>query len=234
VQQAGGKLQVVFIKELMAALPDAQIYVMYGQTEATARLSYLPPDLLENKLGSIGRGIPGVKLSVLNEAGETVKPGEVGEITAWGGNISPGYLEEPDANAEKFHSGYLRTGDLAKVDEDGFIYVVDRKDDFIKCLGHRVSSQEIEANVLQIPDVVSAAAIGVPDDVQGEAIVVFATLRNKTTTTTEDVIAYCRQNLARHMMPKEVIFIDNLPMNAHGKVVKAKLKELVARKISSH
>jgi long-chain acyl-CoA synthetase len=231
VQQAGGKLQVVFIKELMAALPEAQIYVMYGQTEATARLSYLPPHLLETKLGSIGRGIPGVRLSVINENGDPVTSGEVGEIMAWGKNISPGYLEEPEASAEKFCSGYLRTGDLATVDEDGFIYVVDRKDDFIKCLGHRVSSQEIESNVLQIPDVVSAAAIGVPDDIQGEAIVVFATLRKKATITVEDVIAHCRQNLARHMVPKEVVFIDALPMNAHGKVVKAKLKEITAHKI---
>jgi acyl-coenzyme A synthetase/AMP-(fatty) acid ligase len=187
--------------------------------------------LLETKLGSIGRGIPGVRLSVLDEAGDPVKPGEVGEITAWGKNISPGYLEEPDASAEKFRSGCLHTGDLATVDEDDFIFVVDRKDDFIKCLGHRVSSQEIEANVLQIPEVVSAAAIGVPDDVQGEAIMVFATLKKKATTTADEVITHCRLSLARHMVPKEVVFIDSLPMNAHGKVVKAKLKEMAAQKI---
>ncbi len=227
IQQAGGKLPVVFIKELMAAQPEAQIYVMYGQTEATARLSYLPPQLLESKLGSIGRGIPGVRLSVLDEAGLPVNPGEVGEIMAWGENISPGYLDEPEASAEKFCSGCLHSGDLATVDEDGFIYIVDRKSDFIKCLGHRVSSQEIEADVLQIPQVVSAAAIGVPDDIQGEAIVVFATVQKNTTLTQEDIIAYCRQHMARHMVPKEVVFIDSLPMNAHGKVVKAKLKEMV-------
>jgi long-chain acyl-CoA synthetase len=227
VQQAGGKLPVVFIKELMTALPESQIYVMYGQTEATARLSYLPPELLEAKLGSIGRGIPGVYLSVLNEAGNPVKPGEVGEIIARGENVSPGYLDEPEASAEKFGSGCLHTGDLATVDEDGFIYVVDRKSDFIKCLGHRVSSQEVEADVLQIPEVVSAAAIGVPDEVQGEAIVVFATVKKNTALTQDDVIAYCRQHMARHMVPKEVIFIDSLPMNAHGKVVKSKLKEMI-------
>jgi long-chain acyl-CoA synthetase len=228
IQQAGGKLQTVFIRELMAALPEAQIYVMYGQTEATARLSYLPPELLRAKLGSIGKGIPGVRLSVLNEAGDPVKPDEVGEIMAWGENISPGYLNEPEASTGKFVSGCLHTGDLATVDNDGFIYVVDRKDDFIKCLGHRVSSQEVEAHVLQVPDIVSAAAIGIPDDVQGEAIVVYATLKKKATITTEDVMAHCRQSMARHMVPKEVIFIDSLPMNAHGKVIKAKLKEMVA------
>jgi long-chain acyl-CoA synthetase len=228
IQQAGGKLQTVFIQELMAALPEAQIHVMYGQTEATARLSYLPPELLRAKLGSIGKGIPGVRLAVLNEAGDPVKPDEVGEIMAWGENISPGYLNEPEASIGKFVSGCLHTGDLATVDSDGFIYVVDRKDDFIKCLGHRVSSQEVEAHVIQIPDIVSAAAIGVPDDVQGEAIIVFATLKKKSTITTEDVMAHCRQSMARHTIPKQVIFIDSLPMNAHGKVIKAKLKEVVA------
>jgi acyl-CoA synthetase (AMP-forming)/AMP-acid ligase II len=227
IQQAGGKLPVVFIKELMAALPEAQIYIMYGQTEATARLSYLPPELLESKLGSIGQGIPGVRLSVLNEAGYPVKPSEVGEIMAWGENVSPGYLNEPEASAEKFSSGCLHTGDLATIDEDGFIYIVDRKSDFIKCLGHRVSSQDIEADILQITDVVSAAAIGVPDDVQGEAIIVFVTVKKNTTLAQDDIIAYCRQHMARHMVPKEVIFVDSLPLNAHGKVVKAKLREMV-------
>ena len=228
VQQAGGKLQTVFIRELIAALPKAQIYVMYGQTEATARLSYLPPGLLQTKLGSIGRGIPGVRLAVVNEAGAPVQPDEVGEINAWGENISPGYLNEPEASSGKFVHGCLRTGDLATVDSEGYIYVVDRKDDFIKCLGHRVSSQEVEAHVLQLPDVVSAAAIGVPDDVQGEAIIVFATLKKNATINTEAVLAHCRQSMARHMIPKNVILIDSLPMNAHGKVIKAKLREMVA------
>ena len=154
VQQAGGKLPVVFIQELRDALPEAQVFVMYGQTEATARLSYLSPSLLDEKMGSIGRGIPGVELRVVSEEDQLVKPGEVGEIIATGDNISPGYYKDPGATAEKFIGGSLRTGDLAKVDEEGFIYIVDRKSDFIKSLGHRVSSQEIEARILQLPEVV--------------------------------------------------------------------------------
>jgi long-chain acyl-CoA synthetase len=142
VQQAGGKLPVVFIKELMAALPEAQIYIMYGQTEATARLSYLPPKLLSSKIGSIGRGIPGVQLKVIGNDGLPVKPGGIGEIYAWGDNISPGYYNDPKASAEKFIGGALHTGDLATVDEDGFLYIIDRKSDFIKVMGHRVSSQK--------------------------------------------------------------------------------------------
>ena len=138
MQQAGGKLHGVLIEELVAAKPNAKVYVMYGQTEATARLSYLPPEELSRKLGSIGKGIPGVTLRVVGEDGEPVKPGEVGEIIAGGANISPGYLNDPATSAEKFKDGELHTGDLATVDEDGFIFVVDRKDDFIKCWGYRV------------------------------------------------------------------------------------------------
>jgi long-chain acyl-CoA synthetase len=225
VQQAGGKLQVVFIRELMEALPEAEIYVMYGQTEATARLSYLPPSLLNEKIGSIGKGIPGVKLSVQDEYGNPVKPGEVGEIIAEGDNISPGYYNDPEANAEKFISVNLHTGDLAKLDEDGFIYIVDRKSDFIKSLGHRVSSQEIEARILQIPEVVTAAAIGVPDDLQGEAIRVFVTLKSRAEITPEEIILYCKQHLARHMVPKDVVVVDRLPINAHGKIIKSVLRD---------
>jgi long-chain acyl-CoA synthetase len=229
VQQAGGKLAVVLIEELMAALPDAEIYIMYGQTEATARLSYLSPSLLRTKLGSIGKGIPGVELCVIGESGAEVKAGEVGEIIARGDNVCPGYLDEPEASAQKFVDGALHTGDLATVDEDGFIYVVDRQSDFIKSYGHRVSSQQVEACVLELQDVVAAAAIGEPDLVRGEAIKVFAVLRAGAKLTSEEIIAHCAQGLARHMVPKEVVFIDRLPTNPHGKIVKAELRKLAAQ-----
>jgi len=226
VQQAGGKLPNVFIKELHAALPHTQIFVMYGQTEATARLSYLPPEMLETKLGSIGKGIPGVTLKVLTDSGEPIAPGLVGEIIASGENISPGYLNDPEASVEKFVDGELYTGDLATVDDDGYIFIVDRKSDFIKSLGHRVSSQEIEAKILKIPDVVSAAAIGVPDNIVGEAIKVFVVLQKNASVTTDSILDYCRQNMARHMVPKEIVILDKLPMNAHGKFVKSELRKL--------
>lgn len=225
VQQAGGKLPNVFIEELVAALPHAKIFVMYGQTEATARLSYLPPKMLDTKLGSIGKGIPGVTLKVLKDSGKPVKPGDVGEIIASGDNISPGYLFDPDATAEKFKAGELYTGDLATIDEDGYIYIVDRKGDFIKSLGHRVSSQEIEAKILKIPEVVSTAAVGVPDDISGEAIKVFVVLQKKAKITTDFILDYCRQNMARYMVPKEIVILDKLPMNAHGKFVKSELRK---------
>lgn len=225
IQQAGGKLSPILIEELTQCRPQTKIFIMYGQTEATARLSYLPPELLQTKLGSIGRGIPGVTLSVLNEAGEAVKPNEVGEIIARGRNISPGYFNEPKVNAEKFVDGALYTGDMATVDEDGFIYIVDRKSDFIKSYGNRVSSQEVEACIMEIKDVVAAATVGVPDPVRGEAIRAFVVLRAKATVTENDIIAHCMQHLARYMVPRDVIFIQSLPTNQHGKVIKSELRK---------
>lgn len=224
IQQAGGKLPVVLIKELMAVLPETQIFVMYGQTEATARLSYLPPELLNSKIGSVGRGIPGVELRVIGEDGLPVSSGEVGEIYASGDNISPGYLNDPEASAGKFVDGVLHTGDLATIDEEGFIYIVDRKSDFIKVMGRRVSSQEVEAVILERPEIVAAAAIGEPDDVQGEAIKVFVTIKQGIRITSTELLNYCKAKMVRYMIPKEVIIVDQLPLNAHGKVVKAELR----------
>jgi acyl-CoA synthetase (AMP-forming)/AMP-acid ligase II len=229
IQQAGGKLQPVLIKELMTTLPQAQINVMYGQTEATARLSYLPPDLLETKLGSIGKGIPGVELTVVNDSGNPVKPGEVGEILAQGDNICLGYLDNPEATARKFVNGTLYTGDLATIDEDGFIYVVDRKSDFIKSFGHRISSQQIESYILELPEIVNAAAIGVPEPTKGEAIKVFVVVRQNSRITPDDIMTFCQQRMQRYMVPTEIVIVDSLPMNRHGKIIKSVLKEQIEK-----
>ncbi|HQR25733.1 MAG TPA: AMP-binding protein [Nocardioides sp.] len=227
IQQAGGKLSPVLIEELVEAQPSASLFVMYGQTEATARLSYLPPELVLEKLGSIGKGIPGVSLRVQDESGRPVAPGETGEIFACGANISPGYLDEPQASESKFPAGELRTGDLATVDEDGFIYIVDRVDDFIKSWGHRISSQEVEAAALKLRDLVSAAAVGVPDEDAGEAVTLVVTLAPGSGTTADDILTFTRQQLPKHMVPKTVHVVDAIPLNANGKVAKTQVRELV-------
>ncbi|WP_129628146.1 class I adenylate-forming enzyme family protein [Candidatus Oscillochloris fontis] len=225
-QQAGGKLQPVLVAELASLRPAARIFVMYGQTEATARLSCLPADLLHSKLGSIGRGLPGVELRVLNAAGEDVRPGEVGQIVARGANITAGYLDEPEATALSFIDGALHTGDMATVDAEGFIFIVDRQKDFIKSLGHRVSSYEIEACAMALPQVVAAAAIGVPDPLLGELIRLFVTLQPGADLPTEAILDQCRRNLPRYMVPREVRVLDQMPMNQQGKILKTALREM--------
>jgi acyl-CoA synthetase (AMP-forming)/AMP-acid ligase II len=232
IQQAGGKLPPVLIEELTAAKPAARLFVMYGQTEATARLSFLPPALLPDKPGSIGKGMPGVTLRVLNADGEPVRPGETGEIYATGANISPGYYADPAGSAAKFTPHGLRTGDLAVVDDDGYIFIVDRSADFIKSWGHRISSQEVEAAALRLERVVSAAVIGVPDDDAGEAVMLFVTARPGAEVTPDEVLAVCRANLPKHMVPRSVRVLDALPLNANGKIAKPELRRLAAGQLA--
>ncbi|NYI75677.1 class I adenylate-forming enzyme family protein [Nocardioides panzhihuensis] len=229
VQQAGGRLAPALVEQMMHAQPQAKIFVMYGATEATARLSYLPPDELTRRPGSIGRGIPGVDLRVLDGDGVPVGPGEIGEIWASGANISPGYLDAPEATARKMPGGMLRTGDLAKVDEDGYIYVVDRAEDFIKSWGHRIASQEVESAALELPDVVAAAAVGLPDDAAGERVELVIVSRRGSELRGVDVIAHCRKRLSKHMVPEVVRFVDALPLNANGKVIKRDVRAMCLR-----
>jgi len=228
IQQAGGKLPPVLIEELLAAVPEARLFVMYGQTEATARLSYLPPDRLQDKSGSIGKGIPGVELRVLAESGEPVAPGERGEIYATGANISPGYYDDAEGSVAKFTPYGLRTGDLAVVDGDGYIFIVDRRDDFIKSWGHRISSQEVEAAALRMEQLVSAAVIGVPDDEAGEAVTLFVTARPGAMVSPDEVLAVCRRHLPKYMVPRSVLVLGALPLNSSGKVAKRRLREMAA------
>ncbi len=226
VQQAGGYLSTVLISELIEALPQAEIFIMYGQTEATARLSYLPPHLLPEKLGSIGKGIPGVELQVVDSCGNPVAVGETGEIVARGANIALGYLGNLEATSQKFIAGALQTGDLATVDEDGFIYIVDRESDILKPNGMRVSSHKIESVVMQLPEVVQTAVIGVPDAERGEAVRVYAVLAPDAYLGEQAIIAHCRQQMARPVAPTQVRFVDQLPLNSNGKVLHAKLREM--------
>ena len=231
VQQAGGYLSTVLISELIDALPQSDIFIMYGQTEATARLSYLPPELLPEKLGSIGKGIPGVELQVVDSFGHPVAVGETGEIVARGDNIALGYLDNPEATSQKFIDGALHTGDLATVDGDGFIYIVDRESDILKPNGMRVSSQKIESIVMQLPEVVQTAVIGVPDAERGEAVRVYAVLAPDAYLEEQLIIKHCRQQLARPVAPTQVRFVQQLPLNNNGKVMHAKLRQLARQEL---
>ncbi|HTT20469.1 MAG TPA: AMP-binding protein [Candidatus Sulfotelmatobacter sp.] len=223
VQQAGGQLAPPFIQDLRSALPGKQIFIMYGQTEATARLSYLPPQFLDSKLGSVGLAIPGVRLSVIDESGSPVRPGETGEIVAEGENVCLGYWREEDAGC--FRDGKLYTGDLATVDQDGFIYIVDRAKDFLKCGGKRVSARQLENILLENAELLEAAVIGVPDEVLGEAAVAYVVLRDpKGGIGVSDLEAHCRRKLPPAYVPKDFRFLRSLPKNSSGKVLKSALK----------
>ena len=230
LQQAGGKLPNPYIREILEALPHVRFFLMYGQTEATARLSFLPPERLHDKLGSIGRGIPSTKLEVLRPDGTPVEPGsdEVGEIVATGENITRGYWNDPGETSRYFRNGRLHTGDLARVDVDGFIFIVDRERDLIKSGGNRVSAKEVEDVIAEMPEVVEVAVVGVPHAILGEAIVAFVAQTPAHHLTMEDVLRHCGGRLPASRRPKSVRFLEALPHSGRGKVAKAKLREMAA------
>ena len=232
LQQAGGKLPNPFIQEIRCAFPQVRLFVMYGQTEATARLSYLPPELLDDKLGSIGKGLPGSRLEVLREGGTPVRPGsdEIGEIAASGDNITLGYWNDAEETARFFRNGRLFTGDMARVDRDDFIFIVDRARDFIKAMGNRVSPKEIEEVLSQMPEVVEAAVIGVPHEIWGEAIKAYLTTNKPGQLTVEDVRNYCLLQLPNYKVPEYVEFLPQLPKTANGKVAKEVLRKMAGNK----
>jgi long-chain acyl-CoA synthetase len=232
LQQAGGKLPNPFIREIREAFPQIRFFTMYGQTEATARLSYLPPERLNDKLGSIGKGLAHTRLEVLKEDGTPVRPGseEIGEIIASGENITLGYWNDEDETRRYFREGKLHTGDMARVDADGFIFIVERARDFIKAMGNRVSPKEIEEVLSEMPAVVEAAVIGVPDEIWGEAIKAYVTTARSDQITVEDIRLHCMKRLPNFKVPQYIEFLPRLPKTVNGKVAKEELRKIAACK----
>lgn len=225
ITQAGGAMSPKLINELKSILPHVDIYIMYGQTEASARLSYLEPEELFRKNGSIGKAIPGVTLEVLNPDGYPVKPGEVGEIVARGENIMAGYWKEPERTAQVLRKEGLWTGDLARIDEEGFIYIVSRKSDMIKSGAHRISPKEIEEIILEHSAVHEVAVAGVEDEILGEAIKACVVLKQGFSWTKRELLAHCHKNLPLYKVPHQVEFLNELPKTSSGKIRKIDLKQ---------
>ncbi|MCP4650125.1 MAG: acyl--CoA ligase [PVC group bacterium] len=224
VTQAGGGMPPAMIKEFLDIIPDINFCVMYGQTEASARLSYLEPDRLLNKMGSVGKAIPGVELDVLNDQGKKVSVGEQGEIVARGENIMQGYWNDPEQTAGVLRTEGLFTGDLARIDEDGFIYIISRKKDMIKSGANRISPFEIEDILCQMSGIMECAAVGIPDDILGEVIKLCVVVQDENITERE-VAVFCKQNLAFYKFPKKIEILPELPKTASGKIKREELKK---------
>jgi long-chain acyl-CoA synthetase len=225
VTQAGGAMPQTLIREWKTVMPDVPLVVMYGATEASARLSYLEPEELSRRPGSIGRAIPRVELRIVREGGGLASPGEVGELVANGPNIMLGYWNRPDESRAAFGPWGYRTGDLARTDEDGFFYLVGRKQDMLKVGAHRVGAAEIEEVLHEHATVHQAAVVAAPDEILGEVPVAFTTARNHCTIQPEDLILFCRQRLPDYKVPSRIIVIDDLPRTEAGKIDKAVLRQ---------
>ncbi|MDH4135208.1 MAG: AMP-binding protein [Anaerolineae bacterium] len=217
------------ILQLRQKFPWATLYSMYGLTECK-RVSYLPPEELDRRPGSVGIAIPNTEVWIVDEDGNRVDPGVVGELVVRGSHVMRGYWEKPKATDERYRPGpipgerALYTGDLFKMDEEGFLYFVARKDDIIKSRGEKVSPKEVENVLYSLDGVVEAAVIGVPDGILGEAIKAFVVRGDGNTLTERDVLRHCSQHLEDFMVPKYVEFRSELPKTTSGKIKKTGLK----------
>jgi acyl-CoA synthetase (AMP-forming)/AMP-acid ligase II len=223
--QAGGAMAPSIQKEVAEAFAPAKLYVMYGATEASARLSYLPPGDLPRKWGSIGKAIPNVELFIADAIGKPLRPGDEGEIVARGSNIMSGYWNHPEETQKVLKNGLYFTGDLGKSDEEGFLFIVGRSKDMIKIGGNRVAAKEIEDALYEHPAVIEAAVLGVPDDVLGEAPKAYLVVKkDHRETIAGEMPSFLQRHLAIYKIPKYYEIRDSLPKNESGKIQKLKLK----------
>jgi len=223
--QAGGPMAPANIERVKQVLPHVDFFVMYGQTEASARLSYLPPDQLESRAGSIGVPIPGVEMKIMDEQQRPVAPGTTGEIYARGDNIMLGYWKDTQASQQVFHDGWLKTGDLAYMDEDGYFYIVGRSSDMIKSGAHRISPKDIEEVILELEGVEEVAVVGVNDELLGQVIKAVIVNAPGYSIDKKQVMRHCKTNLANYKLPKHIDFADDIPRTATGKVRRFMLQE---------
>ncbi len=229
ITNTAAALPVSHIRGLGEIFPTAKIYSMYGLTECK-RVSYLPPAELERRPTSLGRGMPNEQVYLVDEEDRIITgPGVTGELVVRGANVMKGYWELPGETAKMLRPGryawerVLYTGDLFKMDEEGFLYFISRKDDIIKSRGEKVSPREVENALYDIPGVAEAAVAGVPDDILGEAVKAYVVLKEGADLTAEEIIAHCRSRLEDFMVPKCIEFREALRKTSSGKISKLNL-----------
>lgn len=222
--QAGGALATENVEEMTRIVPHAEFVVMYGQTEATARISCLPASRLHDKLGSAGLPLDNLEIRIADELGREVDAGRVGEIQVRGPSVCMGYLNDPESTERKFGGGWLKTGDFASRDDEGYLWIKGRTDDFIKIRGVRVSVGEVEAKVGAMAGISECAAVGVKHEEAGEALALLVVTENGST---ESVAERVRRLLPSHWTCVSVKVVPQLPRTTNGKIARAQLHSLL-------
>ncbi|MFI9591692.1 acyl-CoA synthetase [Nonomuraea sp. NPDC052265] len=218
-------MPVEVLKEISTRLPDVRLFNFYGQTEMAPLATILRPEEQLTRLGSAGRPALNVETRIVDDEDRPVAPGVVGEIVHRSPHAMLGYWNDPDKTAEVFRGGWFHSGDLGVMDADGYLSVVDRKKDMIKSGGENVASREVEEVIYQHPAVAEAAVFGVPDERWIEAVTAAVVLREGAGLTAAELNAFLRERLAPFKTPKNVVFVDALPKNASGKVLKRELRD---------
>jgi long-chain acyl-CoA synthetase len=219
---SGGSALPVNLKRSFEEKVGKPLFEGYGLSEASPVTHNNPPFLGEGREGSIGIPIPSTEARIVDvETGETEMPvGESGELIIRGPQVMKGYLNMPEETASTLKDGWLHTGDVAKMDEDGYFFIVDRKKDMIVASGYNVYPREVEEVLFEHPDVAEAVAIGVPDEYRGESVKAFVVKRPGAGATEDEILAFCKERLAAYKAPKEVEFRDELPKSAVGKLLR--------------
>lgn len=212
------------VKELKALFPTLKLQNLYGQTENSPAATTLKDHFALDKIGSVGEPLPMTEVQVVDDCGEALTTGLVGEIVVKGPQVMKGYLKNEEETKRAIRNGWLYSGDLGRFDEDGLLYIVDRKKDMIIRGGENVYPVEVEEVLYEIPEILEAAVIGIPHPIYGEVPKAYIVCKKGKALTKDDVISYCKTKLASYKLPVEVDFIDVLSRNASGKVLKTALR----------
>jgi len=218
-------MPVEVLLELQRRLPDVRFWNFYGQTEIAPLATVLVPEDQLRKAGSAGKPALNVETRVVDAQMRDVAMGEVGEIVHRSPHLMSGYYNDPAKTEAAFKGGWFHSGDLATVDDEGYITVVDRVKDMIKTGGENVASREVEETIYRLPAVSEVAVVGLPDPRWIEAVTAFIVVKFGESLTETEVIAHCHQAMAHYKAPKRVVFVDNLPRNPSGKLLKRDLRQ---------
>jgi len=225
VINGGEKMPVPLIERIQRTFPSAWFADAYGLTETVSGDTFLDRESMISKLGSVGRPCLYLELDIWDEQGTSLESGERGEIVMRGPKVFKGYWRDPEATAAAFAGGWFHTGDVGVRDGDGYLYIVDRFKDMIVSGGENIASSEVERVLYEHGAVLEAAVVGRADERWGEVPVAFVVLRPDATATPDELIEHCRAQLARFKVPKAVTFLDELPRNPSGKVLKRELRD---------
>ncbi len=225
VINGGEKMPVPLIERIQRTFPSAWFADAYGLTETVSGDTFLDRDSIFSKLGSVGRPCLHLEAEVWDEEGEPVAAGVRGEIVLRGPKVFKGYWKDPEATARAFEGGWFHTGDVGVLDDDGYLFVVDRLKDMIVSGGENIAGSEVERVIYEHPAVLEAAVVARNDERWGEVPVAFVVTRAGSTLDAEELLAHCRSNLARFKVPKDVMFLEELPRNPSGKILKRDLRD---------
>lgn len=227
VTQAGGAMHPDTIRWARQAFAPAVLFVMYGQTEATSRLAYLHPADAERKEGSVGKILDNLELRIVDDAGNPLPPGVDGHVTVRGPSVTPGYFKAPQETAEILRDGWLYTGDLGHVDDEGYLYLTGRTKEFLKLGGNRVSAREIEEVLRRHDQVRDVAVVGIVDTEGAEQAVAVVVREDGTDLDEAGLRRWSRERLPAFKVPRFVRFVDALPTTSSGKVARSELQEWI-------